>query len=69
MELTDLEIEIVKILTPLIENPNAPDEYGETPTHAAERMRHTKVVIFLDSLTGNPNAPLLQINVKILQCI
>ena len=69
MELTDLEIEIVKIFPPLIDNPNAPDEYGETAIHAAARMRHTKVVIFLSSLTGNPNAPLLQINVKILQFI
>ena len=34
MELTDLEIEIVKILTLLIDNPNAPDEYGETAIHA-----------------------------------
>ena len=68
MELTDLEIKIVKILTPLIENPNVQMNM-ETPIHAAARMRHTKVVIFLASLTGNPNAPLLQINVKILQFI
>ena len=61
MELTDLEIEIVKILTPLIDNPNAPDEYGETAIHAAARMRYTKVVKFFAS-----SMPMLRINVKIL---
>ena len=30
-ETCDEDIEIVKILAPLTENPNAPDIYGETP--------------------------------------
>ena len=30
---SDEDIEIVKILAPLADNPNAPDKYGHTPLH------------------------------------
>ena len=60
----------VKILTPLTDNPNAPDEYGNTPIILAVRnaqrqgvytypreCRHTEIVKILAPLTDNPNAP------------
>ena len=49
--------EIVKILAPLTDNPNAPDEYGETPILMATYRGHTEIVKILAPLTDNPNAP------------
>ena len=48
--------EIVKILAPLTDNPNAPDEYGETPIIMATCLGHTEIVKILAPLTDNPNA-------------
>ena len=48
--------EIVKILAPLTDNPNAPDKYGETPIIMATCLGHTEIVKILASLTDNPNA-------------
>ena len=50
-------IEIVKILAPLTANPNAPNNYGETPIHKASWNGHTEIVKILAPLTDNPNAP------------
>ena len=47
MELTDLEIEIVKILTPLIENPNAPDEYGDSNSCSSKDAAYKSGHIFV----------------------
>ena len=39
--------EIVKIMAPLTENPNAPDEYGITPIYWAEHNGHSEIVKIL----------------------
>ena len=39
--------EIVKILAPLTDNPNAPDEYGITPIYWAEHNGHSEIVKIL----------------------
>ena len=49
--------EIVKILAPLTENPNAPDRNGYTPIICAAHNGHTEIVKILVPLTDNPNAP------------
>ena len=50
--------EIVKILAPLTDNPNAPNQYGWTPIHAAAGAGrgYTEIVKILVPLTDNPNA-------------
>ena len=55
-------LETVKILAPLTDNPNAPDESddngdGFTPIHWAVINGHTEIVKILALLTDNPNAP------------
>ena len=50
-------IEIVKILAPLTDNPNAPDKCGNTPIHVAALNGHTEIVKIMAPLTDNPNAP------------
>ena len=57
MGLTDEDMEIVKILAPLIVNPNTPDNLGWTPIHEAANYGHTKIVKILAPLTANPNSP------------
>ena len=47
---------IVKILAPLTDNPNAPDNCGRTPIHWAALKGHTEIVKILAPLTDNPNA-------------
>ena len=49
--------EIVKVLAPLADNPNAPKNDGETPIYRAAYHGHTKIVKILAPLTANPNAP------------
>ena len=49
--------EIVKILAPLTDNPNAPNKYGETPIHKAAKNGHREIVKILALFTDNPNAP------------
>ena len=46
-----------KLLTPLTDNPNAPNSYGYSPIHAAANKGYTEIVKFLTPLTSNPNAP------------
>ena len=57
VETSDEDIEIVKILAPLTDNPNAPNKYGETPIQWAALMGYTEIVKILVPLTDNPNAP------------
>ena len=47
--------EIVKILAPLTDNPNAPDKYGCTPMKWAKGK--TEIIKILTSLTEHPDAP------------
>ena len=49
--------EIVKILAPLTDNPNAPNTAGETPIHNAACNGHAEIIKILAPLTVNPNAP------------
>ena len=51
------DIEVVKILTPLLDNPNAPCKSGKTPINEAAYNGHTEIVKILAPLTDNPNAP------------
>ena len=51
------DIEVVKILAPLTDNLNAPDEHGKTPIYLAAYNGHIEIVKFLAPLTDNPNAP------------
>ena len=49
--------ETVKIMAPLFESPNAPNEDGKTPIREAARFGHTEFIKILACLTDNPNAP------------
>ena len=49
--------EIVKILCPLTDNPNASKRNVDTPIHMAASKGHTEIVKILAPLTDNPNAP------------
>ena len=51
------DTEILKILAPLTDNPNAPDENGRTPIHNAAYWGHIEMVKILVPWTDNPNAP------------
>ena len=56
-ELSDEDTEIVKILAPLTDNPNAQNKHGSTPIHEAASKGYTEIVKILAPLTDNPNAP------------
>ena len=56
-QLSTEDIEIVKIYAPLMVNPNAADENGDTPIHMAAYHGHTEIVKIMAPLTDNPNAP------------
>ena len=56
-ESSDEDTEIVKLLAPLTDTPNAPDENGKTPIWCAALKGHTEIVKILAPLTDNPNAP------------
>ena len=49
--------EIVKILAPLTDNPNAPNIHGDTPIYWAAWNGHSEIVKILVPLTDIPNAP------------
>ena len=49
-------IEIVKILAPMTNNPNYPNKYV-TPINLVAFHGHTEIVKFLAPLTDNPNTP------------
>ena len=50
-------VKTVKILAPLTDNPNAPNNIGQTPIYWAAFYGHTEIVKILAPLTDNPNAP------------
>ena len=51
------DLETVKILASLIDNPNAPNKNGWTPIHYASLKGHKEIVKILAPLTDNPNVP------------
>ena len=50
-------VKLVKILAPSMDNPNAPNNDGDTPTHWAAYHGHTEIVKILAPVIGHPNAP------------
>ena len=50
-------IEIVKILAPMTNNPNYPNMWRDTPINLVAFHGHTEIVKFLAPLTDNPSAP------------
>ena len=51
-------LDVIKVLAPLIKNPNTLDEYGHAPIHHAAYKVQLEVIRFLAPMTGeNPNAP------------
>ena len=59
-EMCNEDMEIVQILAPLTDNPNAQDEHlysKRTPIYWAACNGHTEIVKLLASLTDKPNAP------------
>ena len=53
----DNNLEIVKILAPLTDNPNAPDKFGWTPIHGAASQGLVEIVQILAPLVNNSNDP------------
>ena len=63
---SDEDVEIVKILAPLTDNPNAPNQYapdedGRIPIYWAARNGHTEIVRILTPFTDNSNVVILTI--------
>ena len=54
---SDGHTEIVKVLAPLTNNPNAPNEVGITPIYKAAAWGYTEIVEILAPLADFPNAP------------
>ena len=54
--LSNENTEIVKILAPLTDNPNAPDKNGDTPIYKAAWKGNLEIVKYLAHLTDKPNA-------------
>ena len=50
-------VELVKLLAPLTDNPNAPNKDGETPIYWAARYGDTEVVKILARVADTPNVP------------
>ena len=48
---------LLRILTQFTNNPNAPNNYGETPIFLAALNEDAESVRFLAPLTDNPNFP------------
>ena len=49
--------DIVQILAPLTENPNAPNAFGLTPIQKAAFHGNSEIVKILAPLSKNPNSP------------
>ena len=61
-ELSNEDSEIVEILAPLTEHPNALNKEGLTPLYWAEFNSHTEIVKILMPLTDNPNIHMFYID-------
>ena len=57
---SDEDIEIVKILAPLTDNPNAADIDGKTPVFIATQFGHTEIVKILTPMTENTKYPKME---------
>ena len=56
-QISDEELENVKIIILLTDNPNAPNDFGESPIYWAAYNGRIEIVKILVPLTDNPNAP------------
>ena len=54
---SDEDVQVLKMLAPLTDKPNAPDKSGYTPIQWAAKNGHTELVKILTPLTNNPNSP------------
>ena len=54
---SNISAEIIGILAPLTENPNAPDADGWTPINRAARNGNSEIINILAPFTDDPNAP------------
>ena len=61
---TNEHTKIVKILAPLMNNPNAPNDDGETPIDWAAENGHTEIVKILAGFTDNPKAHMVSTDRK-----
>ena len=50
------DTKIIKIIAPLMDNPNSPNASGSTPILLSALNGHTEIVKILAPLTDNPNA-------------
>ena len=57
LELSVEDTKIIKIIAPLMDNPNSPNASGSTPILFSALNGHTEIVKILAPLTSNPNAP------------
>ena len=55
--MSDEDLEIVKIFSPLTDNLNASNKNGFTPIYQVAQNGHTEIIKILAPLTDNPNAP------------
>ena len=55
--MSDEDLEIVKIFSPLTDNLNAPNKNGITPIYQVAQNGHTEIIKILAPLIDNPNAP------------
>ena len=52
------KVDVIKILIPLVDNPNATNQIGRTPIHVAAMKGNIDVIKILAPLVdGNPNIP------------
>ena len=57
LELSVEDTKIIKIIAPLMDNPNSPNASGSTPILFSALNGHTEIVKILAPLTSNPNVP------------
>ena len=57
LELSVEDTKLLKIIAPLMDNPNSPNASGSTPILFSALNGHTEIVKILAPLTSNPNAP------------
>ena len=56
-KVSDEDLEIVKIFSPLTDNLNASNKNGFTPIYQVAQNGHTEIIKILAPLIDNPNAP------------
>ena len=61
--------EIVKILAPLTDNPNAPNTIDETPIYWAARNRHAEIVKILTPFTNNSRKKVAGLGTLVILCL